>query len=66
LGADPKRIQPTSKREERQLTLDLLLLRLEGGTRGGGCLLQFEDDDVFFLAGLPQLFVGHTLMDQLA
>jgi hypothetical protein len=29
-------------------------------------LLQLEDDDVFFLAGLPQLLVGHALLDQLA
>jgi hypothetical protein len=27
-------------------------------------LLQLEDDGVFFLAGLPQLFIEHTLLDQ--
>jgi hypothetical protein len=66
LGADSKRIKPTGKRQERQLTLNLFLLRLEGGTRGGRCPLKLKDDGVFFLAGLPQLFVGHTLLDQLA
>jgi hypothetical protein len=66
LGADPKRIKPTGERQERQLTLNLPLLRLEGGTRGGRCLLQLEDNGVFFLVGLLQLFIGHTLLDQLA
>jgi hypothetical protein len=66
LGADPKRIKPTGERQERQLSLNPLLLRLEGGTRGGRCLLQLEDDGVFFLTSLTQLLIGHTLLDQLA
>jgi hypothetical protein len=28
-------------------------------------LLQLEDDNVLFLVGLPQVLVGHTLLDQL-
>jgi hypothetical protein len=65
LGAAPKQTQPTSEKQEEQLTLDLLLLRLEGGARSGGCLLQLEDDGVLFLTGLPQVLIGHALLDQL-
>jgi hypothetical protein len=61
---DPKRIKPIGKRQERRLTLNLLL-QLEGGTRGGRCLLQLEDDGIFFLVGLTQLFIRYALLDQL-
>jgi hypothetical protein len=53
------------ERHERKLTLDLLLLRLKGGTRSGSRLLQLKDDSVLLLAGLSQVLVGHTLLDQL-
>jgi hypothetical protein len=66
LGADPKRIKRIGDRQERQLTINLLLLRVEGGTCGGRCLLQLEDDSFFCLAGLPHLFIRHALLDQLA
>jgi hypothetical protein len=62
---DPKTIKPIGKRQERRLTLNLLLLQLEGGTRGGRCLLQLEDDGIFFLVGLTQLFIRYALLDQL-
>jgi hypothetical protein len=67
LGADPKKqIQPTSNRLEWQLTLILLLLRLEGGVCSDSRLLQLKDDGILLLAGLPQVLVGHTFLDQLA
>jgi hypothetical protein len=66
LGGDPKWIKPARERWEGQLTLNLFLLRLEGCARGLSCLLQLENGGVFLLAGLPQLLVGHTLLDQLA
>jgi hypothetical protein len=44
----------------------LFLLRFEGCTRGLSCLLQLKDGGVFLLTGLPQLFVGHDFLDQLA
>jgi hypothetical protein len=54
-----------SERQETQLTLDLLLLRVEGGARSGDCLLQLEDDSFLLLVGLPQVLMGHALLDQL-
>jgi hypothetical protein len=65
LVADPKRIKPTGERQGKQLTLNLLVLRLEGGTRGGNCLLQLEDDIILLLVGLPQVLLGHARLDQL-
>jgi hypothetical protein len=41
----------------------MLLLHLKGGARGLGRLLQVEDRGFLLLAGLPQLLIGHTLLD---
>jgi hypothetical protein len=43
------------KNQEGQLTLDLLLLHLEGCARSLGRLLQHKDGGIFFLAGVAQL-----------
>jgi hypothetical protein len=56
-------IQPTSEKWEEQLTLDLLVLRLEGSTCSRGFLLQLEDGGVLLLTGLTQFLVGHALLD---
>jgi hypothetical protein len=42
-----------AKNREGQLTLDLLLLHLEGRVRGLGRLLQLEDSGILLLASLP-------------
>jgi hypothetical protein len=45
--------------------LDLSLLRLEGRTRGLGCLLQAKDRGFLLLDGLAQILVGDAKMVQL-
>jgi hypothetical protein len=52
LGADPKRTKPTGERQERQLTLDLLLLCLEGRARGLSRSLQVKDRSILLLTSL--------------
>jgi hypothetical protein len=62
LGEDPNELSQQKKWGE-QLTLDLLPLCFKGDTRDCGCLLQLEDGGVLLLAGLPQVLVGHALLD---
>jgi hypothetical protein len=52
------------KNREGQLTLDLLLLRLEDCARGLGRLLQLENSGVLLLASLSQLVIRHALLDE--
>jgi hypothetical protein len=53
------------RKREEQLTLDLFLLRLEGRACGLSRLLQVMDHGILLLAGLTQIFVGHTQLGQL-
>jgi hypothetical protein len=65
LGADPKQTEPTSERQERRLTLDLLLLRLEGRARGLSRLLQDKDRSFLFFDSLALVHVGDSQLGQL-
>jgi hypothetical protein len=65
LGADPKQTKQTGERQERQLTLDLLLLRLEGRTRGLSRQLQVKDRSILLPTSLALILVGHTQLGQL-
>jgi hypothetical protein len=65
LGADPKRTKPTGERQERQLTLDLLLLRLEGCAHGLTRPLQVKDRSILLLASLALILVGYAQLGQL-
>jgi hypothetical protein len=65
LGADPKRTKPTGERQERQLTLDLLLLSLEGRVHGLSRPLQVKDHSILLLASLALILVGYAQLGQL-
>jgi hypothetical protein len=61
----PNKPGQQAKGRERRLTLDLLLLRLEGRARGLSRLLQVKDRCIFFLAVLAQVLMGNAQLVQL-
>jgi hypothetical protein len=65
LGADPKPTKPTSKRQKKLLTFDLLLLCLRGHARGLSRLLQAKDRSLLFLDSLVLIHEGVAQLGQL-
>jgi hypothetical protein len=66
LGADPKQVEPTSKRQaKKRLTFDLFLLRLEGLAHVLSHLPQAENRGFLLLEGLAQVLVRDAELGQL-
>jgi hypothetical protein len=65
IGSGSKHIKPAGERRERQLTLDLLLLRLEGRVCGLSRPLQVKDHSILLLSRLALILIGYAQLGQL-